>query len=141
MISAPWACNTFPRLIALSLVRQTLSRYHESGERLITPMMAGRELNSKRRPPIENSFTRALAASWFFSNSSARCSSVSMPVFAASLRRNLRHARKMGHDLQNFRLDLSKWTRAKHTVCFTRFASECFLREGNLLHYGDSEKN
>src|SRR6185503_14931103 len=54
------------------------SRYHESGDKLMTPMMAGAVLKANGSPPMENSFTRAFAASRFFSISSARCSNVSM---------------------------------------------------------------
>src|ERR1017187_1896239 len=77
-MSAPCAVKTLPRWTAASAVRQTLSRYHESGERLTTPMMAGCELKAKGRPPTENSFTRADAAARFFSNNPASCSSVNM---------------------------------------------------------------
>ena len=47
---------------------------------LITPMIAGRELKARCLPPMANSFTRACAAARFFSNSSARYSSVSMEL-------------------------------------------------------------
>ena len=77
-MSAPWAVKTLPRSTAASVVRQTLSRYHESGERLTTPMMAGCELKANALPPMENSFTRADAAARFFSSNSASCSSFSM---------------------------------------------------------------
>src|SRR5437899_6912160 len=62
MISAPCADKTSPRRIALSAFRHTLSRYQESAERLITPMIAEQELKVKCLPPIENSLTRALSA-------------------------------------------------------------------------------
>src|SRR5687768_6278239 len=78
IISAPCAERTLPRAIALSAVRQTLSRYHESAERLTTPITAERELKAKVFPPTENSFTLALAASRFFSSNSANVSSVSI---------------------------------------------------------------
>src|SRR3954466_8869388 len=78
MTSAPWAASNLPRRIAASPLRQTLSRYHESGERLITPMRYGRPLNANCLPPIVNSLTRAFAASRFFSSSAANCSRSSM---------------------------------------------------------------
>src|SRR6266852_624873 len=64
--------------MALSAVRHTLSLYHESGERLITPMIAGSELNLNSVPPRLNSLTRALAAASCSSSNSARCSSLSI---------------------------------------------------------------
>src|SRR2546430_9161006 len=78
MMSAPCACSILPRRIAVSVVRQTLSRYQESGERLMTPIIEGWELKRKGLPPIENSFTRALAESRYRSTSSANCSSCSI---------------------------------------------------------------
>src|SRR6266436_201095 len=64
--------------MALSAVRHTLSLYHESGERLITPMIVGSELNLNSVPPMSNSLTRALAAARFFPSTSARSSSLSI---------------------------------------------------------------
>src|SRR5213594_4267003 len=58
MISAPCAASTRARRTAASAVTQTLSRYHESGERLMTPMMAGAELKAKCFAPMENSHAR-----------------------------------------------------------------------------------
>src|SRR5947208_5972884 len=74
MMAAPWACKSWPRRIAASELRHTLSRYHESGDRLMTPMMAGCELKEKGRPQMENSFTCARAAARFFSNRPASSS-------------------------------------------------------------------
>src|SRR5882724_4814054 len=68
MIAAPCARRTWPRRTAASVLRHTLSRYHESGDRLMTPMMAGWELKEKCWPPMENSFTCARAAARFFSS-------------------------------------------------------------------------
>ena len=68
MIAAPWAHRTWPRRTAASVLRHTLSRYHESADKLMTPMMAGWELKEKCRPPMENSFTCARAAARFFSS-------------------------------------------------------------------------
>jgi len=48
-----------------SVAKQTLRDTQESGERLITPMMAGCELKANGLPPMENSFTRADAAARF----------------------------------------------------------------------------
>src|SRR5260221_5278722 len=64
--------------MAWSIERQTLSLYQESGERLITPMMADWELNGKNRPSRANSRTRAWAASRCFSHNCVRSSSVNM---------------------------------------------------------------
>ena len=73
IMSAPCAERIFPRRTAASAVRQTLSRYQESGERLTTPMMAGCELKLNFLPPMENSFTHADAAARFLSSSSESC--------------------------------------------------------------------
>src|SRR5215204_3247283 len=78
MIPAPCAASTFARFTAASADRQTLSRYHESEERLITPMRAGSELKAKCRFPIENSFTRAAEAPALASKRAASFSSVSI---------------------------------------------------------------
>ena len=74
VIAAPWAASTLPRWMAASAVRQTLSRYHESADKLTTPMMAGAELKPNCLLPMENSLTRAEAADRFFSSSSESCS-------------------------------------------------------------------
>src|SRR6266516_518217 len=73
--SAPWALSTLARCIPASADRQTLSRYHESADRLITPMTAGRELKEKSLPPMLNSLTRAEAAARCSSTKAARSSS------------------------------------------------------------------
>src|SRR6266850_1455438 len=57
---------------------QTLSRYQESGDKLITPISAGLELKAKCWWPIANSATRAEAASRLDSSRRARYSSVSI---------------------------------------------------------------
>src|SRR5688572_14740188 len=64
--------------MAASAVRQTLSRYHESGERLITPMTAGSELNRNTLSPMENSLTLAFAASGCLPKRSPNCSIVNI---------------------------------------------------------------
>src|SRR5690242_14169088 len=78
MIWAPCARMVLARWTAVSVLRQTLSRYHESADKLITPMIAGLELNANGWLPMENSRTRTDAAVRFFSSKSARYSSVSM---------------------------------------------------------------
>src|SRR3954451_3867261 len=78
MIWAPCAARIRPRSTAFSGLRQTLSRYQDSAERLITPMIEGAELNAKNLPARENSFTCAFAASRFWASNSARYSSVNM---------------------------------------------------------------
>src|SRR4051794_37242202 len=64
--------------MACSEERQTLSRYQESRERLMTPMIAGRELKANAWPPMANSFTRAWAAERCWASNSARYSRVNM---------------------------------------------------------------
>src|ERR1700722_8490014 len=70
--------------MALSADRQTLSRYHESGERLTTPMMAGVELKAKKLRPMENSRTFALAAARWVFNNPANCSRDNISVRVTS---------------------------------------------------------
>src|SRR5436190_14180448 len=89
IMSAPCSASSFPRRTACSVLRQTLSRYHESGERLITPMMCGWVLNAKCFAPIANSCTRALAASRLFSSNPANCSRLS--ILFARFRRDVQH--------------------------------------------------
>src|SRR5437870_3767164 len=64
--------------MAASAESATLSRYQESGERLTTPIIEGRALNSKRCPLKENSRTLLEGSSPCCSQSRARFSSISM---------------------------------------------------------------
>src|SRR2546423_1871243 len=84
MIAAPCSCRVRPRRTAPSTLRQTLSRYHESGERLITPISEGRELNAKWRPLIENSLTWYLRQSQYLLVSAANCSRLSIVTLGVS---------------------------------------------------------
>src|SRR5713226_235456 len=86
---APCACKTFARRTAVSPVRQTLSRYQESVEKLITPMIAGRALKGKSSPPRANSLTWAAAASRCFSSNSDKSSSLSIRKSSRSSHRLL----------------------------------------------------
>src|SRR4051794_32287914 len=108
MKSAPCASRTLPRRTALLVFRQTLSRYHESGDKLITPIIAVRELKSKWRPPMENALTRAFAASRFLSSSSPRYSSVNILKMFQRDRSGLAHSwNKKQTNLHTFLRNLS----------------------------------
>src|ERR1043166_404846 len=91
MIDAPCACITFARSIAASAERQTLSRYHESAERLITPRSAGRELKTNRVPPISNSVTRTRNSDSWAAASLVSDSSVNTCVKSGALGGNRTH--------------------------------------------------
>src|SRR5579864_113591 len=83
---APCERNTRPRRMALAGVRHTLSRYHESGERLMTPMIEGSELNGKCLPLRVNSLTLEFRLERCASTSVARFSRVNIGRTLADLR-------------------------------------------------------